>query len=192
MMKVLSSVLALASLRHVTPFVLQPSSRPFLCGSSLRHYHASSSRLQAIVDEVTQEMKTAMKEKNQVRLNTLRLIRSEFANAQIQHRVESLSDDQAQAVLRKMSKMRQDSIQMYTDNGAKERADAEQAELDVIQAWLPQMADEETTRQWVRDAIASVGSKDNMGKVMGALMKEHKMELDGGLAQRIVKEELAK
>jgi uncharacterized protein YqeY len=189
-MKVLlSSVLALASVRlqPVSSFVLRPHFHAH--GAAL---HFQSTRLfGTIVDQVTQEMKTAMKAKDQVRLNTIRLIRAEFANAQIQHRVDELSDEQAQAVLRKMSKMRVDTIQMYTQNNAPERAQAEQDELDVISSWLPSMADEETTRQWVRQAIATVGSKDNMGKVMGALMKDHKMELDGNLAQRIVKEELA-
>ena len=186
-MKIVSvGLVALASLRHVTPFV--PSSHR----AAVSSFHTSSSRLFAIVDDVTTEMKSAMKAKDQIRLNTLRLIRAEFANAQIQQRVESLSDDQAQVVLRKMGKMRQDSIQMYESNGAPERAQAEQAELDVINTWLPQMADEDTTRQWVQEAITSVGSKDNVGKIMGALMKAHKMELDGTLAQRIVKEEVAK
>jgi uncharacterized protein YqeY len=90
-----------------------------------------------------------------------------------------------------MGKMRQDSIKMYSENGAPDRAAAEQAELDVIEAWLPKMADEDTTRKWVQEAIGKVG-KDNVGKIMGAIMKEHKMELDGNLAQRIVKEEVAK
>ncbi|GKZ01057.1 hypothetical protein MPSEU_001057400 [Mayamaea pseudoterrestris] len=73
-----------------------------------------------------------MKAKDQIRLNTIRLIRAEFANAQIQHQVDQLSDEQAQAVLRKMSKMRADSIKMYSDNGATERAEAERAERPSI------------------------------------------------------------
>lgn len=154
-------------------------------------FHTSPTARFAIVDEVVQEMKAAMKAKDQIRLNTIRLIKSAFTNAQIELRVEQLSDEQAQTVLRKMGKMRQDSIKMYSENGAPDRAAAEQAELDVIEAWLPKMADEDTTRKWVQEAIGKVG-KDNVGKIMGAIMKEHKMELDGNLAQRIVKEEVAK
>lgn len=90
-----------------------------------------------------------------------------------------------------MAKMRQESIDMFTEGGAQDRADAERAELAVIERWLPKLADEEQTRIWVQEAIALVGG-DNMGKVMGALMKEHKAELDGKLTQSIVKEELAK
>ena len=71
-----------------------------------------------------------------------------------------------------MAKMRQESIDMFTEGGAQDRADAERAELAVIERWLPKLADEEQTRIWVQEAIALVGG-DNMGKVMGALMKEH-------------------
>ena len=88
--------------------------------------------------------------------------------------------------------MRQESIDMFEKGGAKDRADAERAELAIIQRWLPQLADEEQTRVWVLEAIAQLGSTDNVGKVMGALMKAHKADIDGSLAQRIVKEECTK
>jgi uncharacterized protein YqeY len=145
----------------------------------------------AIADEVTEQMKAAMKAKDTARLATIRLIRSSFANAAIDLKVPQLTDEQAVAVLRKMAKMRNESIKMYTDGGAMDRAEAERAELKIIESWLPTMADEETARRWVQDAIASVGA-DNVGKVMGALMKAHKAEVDGAVAQRLVKEEVAK
>ena len=146
---------------------------------------------QAIVDEVLDEMKTAMKAKDAVRLQTIRLMRSAFANAAIELRTDQLSDEQAITVLKKMAKMRQESIDMFTEGGAHERAEAERSELAVIEQWLPVVASEEQVREWVLEAIAEAG-KDNMGKVMGALMKNHKADVDGKMAQKIVKEELAK
>lgn len=146
---------------------------------------------QAIVDDVTSEMKRAMKEKDLVTLQTVRLIRSAFGNAAIDLKTEKLSDDQAITVLKKMSKMRKESIKMYRDNGADDRADVEQLELDVIERWLPEEASEDTVREWVKEAITEAGGKD-IGKVMAALMKKHKSEVDGKMAQRIVKEELDK
>lgn len=81
---------------------------------------------------------------------------------------------------------------MFEQGGATDRADAERAELRIIERWLPAAVNEDTLRGWVEEAIADAGS-DNMGKVMGALMKKHKADIvDGGLAQKIVKEELAK
>jgi uncharacterized protein YqeY len=99
---------------------------------------------------------------------------------------------QAVTVLRKLAKMRQESIQMFQDGGALDRANAEREELQVIERWLPQLANEEQTTTWVLEAIETVGSVDNVGKIMGALMKLHKNELDGTLTQRIVKEQVAK
>jgi uncharacterized protein YqeY len=87
-----------------------------------------------------------------------------------------------------MAKMRKESIDMFEKGGAMDRADAERAELKVIERWLPQTASEDQVREWVREAIAEVG-RDNMGKVMGAFMKAHKADVDGGMAQKIVKEE---
>jgi hypothetical protein len=91
-----------------------------------------------------------------------------------------------------MAKMRQESIQMYQDGGALDRADAERAELAIIERWLPKLADEEQTTKWVVEAIDAVGSIDNVGKIMGVLMSKHKAELDGNLAQRVVKEQISK
>ena len=132
-----------------------------------------------------------MKSKDTVRLQTIRLIRSAFANAAIELRTDQLSDEQAIAVLKKMAKMRQESIDMFTAGGAHERAEAERSELAVMEQWLPVVASEEQVREWVQEAIAEAGT-DNMGKVMGALMKNHKADVDGKMAQKIVKEELAK
>jgi uncharacterized protein YqeY len=143
------------------------------------------------VDEVTDEMKRAMKAKDQMTLQTVRLIRTAFVNAAIDLKTDKLSDDQAIAALKKMAKMRKESIDMYEKNDAPDRADVERAELKVIERWLPAVASDDTVRKWAQEAIAAAGT-DNMGKVMGVLMKKHKSEIDGGVAQKIVKEELAK
>jgi uncharacterized protein len=166
-----------------------------------RHHHqhycscATSYRTTArfaIVDEVSDQMKTAMKAKDTIKLAAIRLIRSAFANAAIDLKVKALNDEQAIDVLRKMAKMRTESIDMYTKVGATDRAQAEQAELEVLNQWLPSLANEEQTRLWVKEVIQQAGETVNVGKVMGALMKAHKAELDGSLAQKVVKEEVAK
>mmetsp|Transcript_16340 Transcript_16340/g.21386 ORF Transcript_16340/g.21386 Transcript_16340/m.21386 type:complete len:188 (-) Transcript_16340:227-790(-) len=156
-----------------------------------RAYSRSVTSMMAIVDEVKDEMIKSMKAKDQVTLNTVRLIRSSFANAQIELKTDKLSDDQAITALKKMAKMRKESITMFAENGAADRAADEQAELEVIERWLPEAVSEDTVREWVQDAIAEAGP-DNMGKIMGALMKKHRSEVDGGVAQKIMKEELAK
>jgi uncharacterized protein len=171
-------------------FVLFPPQQLHHDSSATSSYRTTFRR--AIVDEVSDQMKTAMKAKDATKLATIRLVRSAFANAAIDLKVKALNDEQAIDVLRKMSKMRTEAIDMYTKVGATDRAQAEQAELEVLNQWLPSLADEEQTRQWVREAIQQAGDTLNVGKVMGALMKAHKAELDGSLAQNVVKEEVAK
>jgi uncharacterized protein YqeY len=181
---------ALLALSARTSSAFHPSPLPI--SRACLSFHTTTALSASIVDQVTEEMKIAMKAKDSVRLNTIRLIRAAFGNAAIEAKTEKLADDQAITVLRKMAKMRQDSIAMFTDGGAIDRADMEQAELVILESWLPQQADEETTRKWVQEAIEAAGDAKNIGKIMGALMKAHKAEIDGTLAQKVVKEEVAK
>jgi uncharacterized protein YqeY len=196
-----SFALLALSARTSTAFHLRPL--PSRACLSFHTIHTSTTRAlsaggpggqseSSIADQVTDEMKKAMRAKDTVRLNTIRLIRAAFGNAAIEAKTEKLADEQAVAVLRKMAKMRQDSIVMFTDGGAVDRADMEKAELAILESWLPQQADEETTRKWVQEAIEAAGDAKNIGKIMGALMKAHKSEIDGTLAQKVVKEEVAK
>jgi len=103
---------------------------------------------------------------------------------------------QAVTVLRKLAKMRVESIDMYKSakNAAgDERAAKETEELQLIERWLPKLADEAVTRGWIEAAIAAAstdGATPNAGKLMGALMKSHKGEIDGKLAQSLIKEVL--
>ena len=98
-------------------------------------------------------------------------------------------------VLRKLANQRLESIDMYKSAKTEQgdiRAAAEADELTIINKWLPQFADESTTRSWVKEAIADAGDAPNAGKVTGALMKKHKGLIDGKLAQKLVKEILVK
>ena len=88
--------------------------------------------------------------------------------------------------------MRKESIEMYEKVDSKDRADMERAELTVIERWLPPAVSDDTVRIWAQEAITEIGSIDNIGKVMGAFMKKHKADVDGTIAQRIVKEEVTK
>src|SRR5690606_35670127 len=103
---------------------------------------------------------------------------------------DTLPDEESLAVLRRLAKQRAESIEAYDQAGRAELADAERAELAVIEDFLPKLADEETTRRWVREAIerSGAGSAKDVGKVMGVLMKEHRDEIDGKLANRLARE----
>ena len=141
-----------------------------------------------IIDDVTNQMKDAMKAKDAVRLATLRSMRTAFLNEMKKDGSDTVSDAVCETLLRKLEKQRKESIEAFAGGGRPEMAENERAELAVIQEFLPQLADEAQTRVWVEAAIAETGASEakEMGKVMGALMKAHKADIDGNLARQIV------
>ena len=146
-----------------------------------------------INDDISTQMKTAMKAKDSVRLGALRGIRAIFLNEMKKDNSDSLSDEVCVPLLRRLEKQRKESIEAFDGAGRTEQADEERAELAVIETFLPSLADEATTRAWVEEAIAASGasSAKELGKVMGALMKAHKGDVDGNLARRLAAERLA-
>lgn len=147
----------------------------------------------AIVDDVTRQMKNAMRAKDALRLATLRSMRGAFLNEMKRDGSDSVSDAGCETLLRKLEKQRKESIDAFSKGGREEMAATERAELAVIQEFLPKLADEAQTRVWVAAAIAETGASEpkEMGTVMGTLMKAHKADLDGNLAREIVQELLA-
>jgi hypothetical protein len=141
-----------------------------------------------IYAQVNQDIKTAMKSKDKPRLLALRGIRAAFIEKQKQDNSEAVSDPDCVKILRRLGKQRRDSVQAYREGDREDLADAEQAELSVIEVYLPSLADEATTRGWVEEAIAATGASgpSDMGKVMGVLMKNHREDMDGSLASRLV------
>ncbi len=143
-----------------------------------------------LVEDVSEGMKQAMKAKDTGRVAALRGIRAAFLTEMKKDGAETLADDACVAVLRRLEKQRRESIEAFEAAGRDEQAASERAELAVIQEFVPSLADETTTRAWVAEAIQASGASGpkEMGKVMGALMKAHKGDVDGGLAQSIAKE----
>ena len=141
-----------------------------------------------ISDDVTNQMKDAMRAKDALRLSTLRSMRTVFLNEMKKDGSNSVSDEVCESLLRKLEKQRKESIDAFSKGGREEMANNERAELAVIQEFLPQLADADQTRAWVEAAIAETGaaSGKDMGKVMGALMKAHRTEIDGNLARELV------
>jgi uncharacterized protein YqeY len=146
-----------------------------------------------LVETVTAQMKDAMKAKAAARLAALRNVRAAFLVEMKKDGSETLEDGVAVGVLRKLAKQRQESIDAFTQAQRPERVAEERAELAVIEEFLPRLADEATTRRWVEEAIAASGasSAKELGKVMGALMKAHKGDVDGDLARTLAAERLA-
>jgi uncharacterized protein len=143
-----------------------------------------------IFDDVNQKMKDALRSGEKLRLQALRNIRAAFLLRLKEDGSATLTDEQAIPILRKLEKQRRESIEAFDGAGRTEQAAAERAELEVILGYLPKQADEATVREWVKAAIAETGAKSgkDVGKVMGAVMKAHKGDVDGNEARRIAAE----
>jgi uncharacterized protein len=146
-----------------------------------------------LVERVSEEMKAAQKARDAGRLAALRNVRAALLNEMKKDGATTLDDAVATGVLRRLAKQREESIEAFASAGRTDRADAERAEKAVIESFLPRLADEATTRAWVQAAIAETGaaSTRDLGRVMGAVMKAHKDDIDGGLARKLASELLA-
>lgn len=144
----------------------------------------------SIFEDVSAQMKAAMKARDAERLKALRGIRAGFITAMKEDGSDKLSDDACLSVLRRLSKQRKDSIESYTSAARPDLAAEEQAELDVIDTFLPALADEAQTRTWVQEAIDATGASSmrEMGRVMGMVMKNHRGDVDGNLTKKLVQE----
>ena len=146
-----------------------------------------------IFDTITAQMKDAMKAKEAARLAALRAIRAAFLTEMKKDNSDSVPDETCVGLLRRLEKQRRESIDAFEKAGRDEQAAAEKAELAVIGEFLPSLADEATTRAWVKEAIEASGASaaGDVGRVMGAVMKAHKGDVDGNLARSIAGELLA-
>jgi uncharacterized protein YqeY len=147
----------------------------------------------SLTDQLQADMKTAMRDGDTERRDTLRMVVSAAQNAEKDKRAP-LSDEEALAVVTREVKMRRESIEAFSSAGRDDLAAQEQLEIDILAPYLPQQLGEEEVRALVVDAVASTGatSPRDMGVVMGALMPALKGRADGKLVSGMVNEELAK
>lgn len=142
--------------------------------------------------QLNDAMKEAMKAKDSLRLNAIRLIKTAVKNREIEARQE-LGDQEVIAVLSSLVKQRKESAQVYRDNDRVELAEKEEAELAVIQSFLPAQLDEAGIRELIEAAVAETGasSPKDMGKVMKIVSAQTLGRADGKLVSELVKARLA-
>jgi uncharacterized protein len=143
-------------------------------------------------DTIKAAQVSAMKAGDKPRLAAVRLILAKLKDKDIELRTASaVPDDDVLVVdvLQKMAKQRRESITMFETGGRQELADAEQAELIVIEAFMPQQMSEADTRAAIQAIIADTGAAGmkDMGKVVAALKAAHGSQLDMGKASGLVK-----
>ena len=138
--------------------------------------------------QITEDMKTAMRAKDSVRLGTIRLLQAAMKQKEVDERIE-LDDAAVIAILDKLIKQRKDSIAAYQSAQRPDLADVEIAEMAVLEVYLPKRLSAEEIQAGVAAIVAEVGAKGagDMGKVMGAVKTRLAGKADMGLVSAAVK-----
>lgn len=149
----------------------------------------------SLKDQISEEIKAAMKAKDKVRLETVRSIKKVILEREVAAREkgqQSLTADEEISILTQQAKQRRDSIEQYRSGGREELANQEELELAIIESFLPKQLSDEELQAAIDDIMATVGasSPKDMGKVMGVAMKQLKGKADGRKVQTLVKAKL--
>lgn len=146
---------------------------------------------QSLKNRLTEEMKTAMRNKDKERLGTVRMILAAIKQVEVDERVE-VSDERVLVILDKMAKQRRDAATQYRDAGRNDLAEQEESELKIIQDFLPKALTDDELQVLIRDAIAETDAAgpNDMGKVMGVLKPQVQGRADMGQVSRKVRESL--
>ncbi|WP_165007443.1 GatB/YqeY domain-containing protein [Neisseria yangbaofengii] len=138
--------------------------------------------------QLTEDMKTAMKAKDQLSLSTIRLINAAVKQYEVDERVEA-DDEKVIAILTKMVKQRKDSAKIYAEADRHDLAQKEIDEIEVLNRYLPQMMSEEEIKTAVDTVITMTGATGmaDMGKVMGVLKTQLAGKADMGEVNKILK-----
>lgn len=146
-------------------------------------------------DAFSEQLKAAMKAGDAARTSTLRMILARLKDVDIAARpkgIDRVPDEEVMATLRGMVKSRRESVELYRQGNRPDLVAKEQAEIDVIESFLPQQMDEAAMGRAVDEAMAETGASSlrDMGKVMAALKAKHAATLDMSRVGPVVKAKL--
>lgn len=147
----------------------------------------------SLKEQITEDMKAAMRAKDTAKLGTIRLLTAAMKQKEVDERIE-LTDAHVLAIIEKMIKQRKDSISQFEAGGRQDLADIEKAELSVLSTYMPAAMSDEEMQAEVTAAVAEVsaaGAQD-MGKVMGVLKPKLAGRADMTVVSGLVKAALSK
>ncbi len=146
----------------------------------------------ALKERLDQDMKSAMREKAQLRLDTIRMLKSAIKYREIEI-MKPLDDAGVEGVVATEIKRRRDSVEQYKAGNRQDLADKEAAEIAILQAYLPQQLGEAELRAKVEEVVKRVGAQGpkDMGAVMKALLPEVQGRAEGKLVSELVKARLS-
>src|ERR1700720_2547538 len=146
-----------------------------------------------IRDRIAEQLKTAMRAKNEPVTTTIRMVNAAIKQKDIDvaraRGDEHISEDEILNLLQTLIKSRRESIEMYKQGARQDLVEKEQSEISIIEQFLPKQLGEEETKVAVRDLIAALGASSvkDMGKVMAALKSKYAGQLDMTKASALVK-----
>ncbi|MDO5626255.1 MAG: GatB/YqeY domain-containing protein [Pseudomonadota bacterium] len=146
----------------------------------------------SLKEQITEDMKTAMRAKDTARLGTIRLLQAAMKQKEVDERV-TLDDAMVIAIVDKLIKQRKDSIEAFTKAGRQDLVDIEEAEMKVLQVYLPARLSADEVAAEVKAIVAELGASGpgDMGKVMGAVKTRLAGKADMGAVSAAVKAALA-
>ena len=147
----------------------------------------------SLKEQITEDMKAAMRAKDSGRLATIRLLTAAIKQKEVDERIE-VSDEQVLAIIEKMNKQRKDSISQFEAGGRQDLADIEKAELAILSTYMPAALSDAEVQAEVAAAVTAVGAAgpQDMGKVMGVLKPKLAGRADMTAVSAMVKAALTK
>ncbi len=145
-----------------------------------------------MLQKLKDDLKTAMREKDNLKRDTIRLIMSSIKQIEVDERRE-ITDNDILKIIQKGIKQREDAINFAKDGGRDDLIEQNQKEIDILKNYLPKQLSDEELKVAVKSIIEKVGAKDmkDMGKVMGVATKELNGKADGKRINEVVKEILS-
>jgi uncharacterized protein YqeY len=147
----------------------------------------------SLKQQITEDMKTAMRAKETARLGAIRLLLAAMKQREVDERIE-LTDADVVAIIEKMLKQRRDSISQYKAANRQDLVDVEEFEVSILQTYMPQQLSEAEIATAIAEAIASTGAAgpQDMGKVMGVVKPKLAGRADMGKVSGLIKAQLTK
>lgn len=145
-------------------------------------------------NKIREDLKQAQLNRDEVKVSTLRLLISELTYAKVAKKVETLSDEDLISVIQKAVKQRKESIESFKKGAREDLASKEEAELAILQTYLPEQISDEELTSLVRESINEIGatSMADMGKVIGLVIGKVGQKAEGSRVSALVRENLTK
>ncbi|SEA96484.1 hypothetical protein SAMN05421743_111105 [Thalassobacillus cyri] len=147
----------------------------------------------SLVERLNEDMKQAMRNKDKEKLTVIRMVKASLQNEAIKLGRGELSEEEELTVLSREVKQRKDSLHEFKEAGREDLVEKLNREIEILQAYMPKQLSDEELEQVVQDTITEVGasSKQDMGKVMSAIMPKVKGKADGSQVNKLVLKHLS-